>query len=128
MSDFNAQENAYRYARQVLFDAAGVSISIKRGDVALMSTRAILAQTKNEDADATSGQAFANFVDVLVFGSTGYQPQTGDVVELPTTGESFVVRPIASNLYRYDDPYRLVLRFYAQRRAVASASGSGAGA
>lgn len=117
---FNVQESAYRYARQILFDAAGVSISIKRGDASLMQTRAILAQTKDEDADATSGQAFANFVDVLVFGSTGYRPQTGDVVEIPSTGEAFVVRPIASNLYRWDDPYRLVLRFYAQRRAVAT--------
>ena len=117
---FNAQENAYRYSRGVIFDACGVSIVIKRAGLSIVNARAVLAQTKYEDADPTTGQAFVNFVDVLLYGSVTYTPQTGDVVEIPGTGESFVVRPILSTLWKWDDPYRLVKRFYAQRREISA--------
>lgn len=123
----NAQENAYSYARKVLFDSCSVSIEIRRAGAVVLSTRAILAEVHYEDADPTDAQSFANFVDVLIYGSNVYTPTTGDVVTVNRTGETFVARPVASNLWRYDDPYRLVLRFHAQRRAVASGSGSGGG-
>ena len=118
---FNAQENAFKYARGVIFDACGVSIEIKRGGLTIKSARAVLAQTKYEEVDPSAGQAFANFVDVLLYGSVGYIPKTGDIVEIVDTGETFVVRPIASTLWKWDDPYRLVMRFYAQRRAMPEA-------
>lgn len=114
----NFQESAYRYARRILFDACGESVTITRGGVELLSATAILAQTKYEDADPADGQAFANFVDVLLFGSTNYAPKAGDVVTTNDNGAKFVVRPVASNLWKYDDPYNLVLRFHAQRRDV----------
>ena len=123
----NFQESAYTYARGVLFDACGVSIAIKRGGSTILTTRAILASTKYEDADPTDGQAFVNFVDVLLYGSNAYTPTTGDVVEVTGTCETFIVRPIMQSLWKWDDPYRLIMRFYAQRRAVPSGSGSGAG-
>lgn len=124
----NAQESAYRYARTVLFDACGASIDIRRSGASVLKTRAILAQTKYEDSDPTTGAAYSNFVDVLIYGSNQYTPTTGDVVVVEATGETFVVKPILSNVWKWDDPYRLVLRFYAQRRAIETASGSGEGA
>lgn len=124
----NAQEAAYSYARKVLFDSCSVSIEIRRAGSVVLTTRAILAEVHYEDADPSDAQAFANFVDVLIYGSNVYTPTTGDVVTVTRTGETFVARPVASNLWRYDDPYKLVLRFHAQRRAVPSGSGSGGGA
>lgn len=124
MSQFNYQESAYRYARQILFDACGESVKITRAGVQILSAQAILAQTKYEDADPAEGQAFANFVDVLIFGSNNYTPKTGDIVTVSDTGCTFVARPVASNLWKYDDPYNLVLRFHAQRRDVVTSGGA----
>ena len=121
----NAQESAYRYARTVLFDACGVSIDIKRSGASVLETRAILAQTKYEDSDPTTGAAYSNFTDFLIYGSNQYTPTTGDVVTVVDTGETFVVKPVYSNVWKWDDPYRLILRFYAQRRAIEAASGAG---
>lgn len=115
----NAQKHAYEYNRKILFESCGVRVSIKRGGVPILSTDAILATTKYEDADPTDGLAFVDFVDVLIYANADYTPQTGDVVDV-ISGDSYVAKPVASNLWKYDDPYNLVVRFHAQRRTITS--------
>lgn len=113
----NYQQRAYVHNRDVLFRTSSVGVSIERGGALVLETRAILATLKYEDADGTAGQAFANSMDVLIKGSEPYEPKTGDVVRV-SGGDAYVVRPFAHEIWKYDDPYNLVVRIHAQRRTA----------
>ena len=113
----NYQQRAYEHNRDVLFRTSSVGVSIERGGALVLETRAILATLKYEDADRTSGQAFTNSMDVLIRGSELYEPKTGDVIRV-ASGDTYIVRPFANEIWRYDDPYNLVVRIHAQRRSA----------
>jgi len=113
----NYQRNAYTYNTDTLFRLASVELTVERNGELVLASRGILAKLKYEDADGTAGQAFANSMDVLIKGSEPYEPKTGDVVRV-SGGDAYVVRPFAHEIWKYDDPYNLVVRIHAQRRTA----------
>jgi hypothetical protein len=113
----NYQRNAYTYNTDTLFRLASVELTVERNGELVLASRGILAKLKYEDADRTSGQAFTNSMDVLIRGSELYEPKTGDVIRV-ASGDTYIVRPFANEIWRYDDPYNLVVRIHAQRRSA----------
>lgn len=113
----NYQQRAYEHNRDVLFRTSSVELTVERNGELVLASRGILAKLKYEDADRTSGQAFMNSMDVLIRGSELYEPKTGDVIRV-ASGDAYVVRPFAHEIWKYDDPYNLVVRIHAQRRTA----------
>lgn len=111
----NLQKGAFEHLRRELFRACAVEATIKRGAQTVATTSVVVTKTNYEDADVRDAKTFANSVDVLILGSVEYVPTVGDVVTVDAG--SFVVRPFLNEIWKWDDPYNLVKRFHAQRRA-----------
>ena len=115
MTSANLQERDFKDLRAALFGDCAVSVRITREETSVQ-LQGVLAKMKYEDVDKSAGFVYENYVDVLFYGDSGYEPQIGDVLRF--AGINYVVRPVSKEVWRWDDPYQCVLRVHAQRSGV----------
>lgn len=108
--------DAVESLRERLFDFAGIPVSVERAGTALFdSVISVQGRSKYEDADRSGAVVFVDATDFLFSGELEYVPRAGDVITC-AEGE-FVVKPIGSELWKWDDPGEKIFRVHAQRRS-----------
>ncbi len=121
----NLQAQAIQTLRDQLFFCNGLDATVTRaGNVALV-TKVVVVKRKTQDADLSSGATYVDTVDILFDGRDDYSPVVGDLVEIfdhvNESGEiastSYIVKQIQKELWRWDDPYKIVRRVHVQRRS-----------
>lgn len=108
-------QDGYQYLRKRLYENATTVIEITRGGESLGTFESIMARTKFEDVDGTQRRIIMFIIDFIVRGDSGYAPQNGD--RILHDGRVFVVRPCGKESWRYDDPYKTMIRIHTREEA-----------
>ena len=120
----NLQAQAIQTLRDQLFFCNGVAAKVTRAGNVALETKVVPVKRKTQDADLSSGATYVDTVDILFDGRDDYSPVVGDSVELfdhesdgETASTVYVVKQIQKELWRWDDPYKIVRRVHVQRRS-----------
>ena len=114
----NMLQTAFGYLRDALKTNASSTISITRSSTEILATTAVVASSAFDDVDATGRRVNVYAVAFLIAGSDGYTPKAGDVISLyddDSVDSTYVVKPIAQELWRNDDPYGTIIRVHTQK-------------
>jgi hypothetical protein len=95
-----------------LLDNASDPITISRGGVTLYEGDAVVAKSEFEDVDREGRRVNVYVVDFIIPGDSGYEPDRGDLVTY--NDGAYSVRPLGKEIWRWDDPYKEMMRIHAQ--------------
>ena len=104
-------KNGVSYLRRQLLENASDEITVERNGDLVGTFRAVVAKSEFEDADREGRRVNVYVVDCLIPGETEYSPQKGDVVRY--NNQRYVVRPLGKEVWRWDDPYKEMMRVHA---------------
>lgn len=115
----NMMQKGFAHLRDALQSNASSKIAIKRGNETILTASAVVAASAFDDVDATGRRVNVYAVDFLIPGILGYVPKAGDIVSLyndmDAVDATYVVKPIAQELWRNDDPYGTIIRVHTQQ-------------
>lgn len=115
----NMMQKGFAHLRDALQENASSKIAILRGNEIVLNANAVVASSAFDDVDATGRRVNVYAVDFLISGILGYVPKAGDIVnlynELDTVESTYVVKPVAQELWRNDDPYGTIIRVHTQQ-------------
>lgn len=106
-------QNGIEYLRSKLLANAGTTATVSRGAETLLdSIHVVLARSEFEDVGENGRRYTVYLTDVLISGSLNYRPAKGDKITI--NGAVYIVRPMGKELYRFDDPYKTLVRVHTQ--------------
>lgn len=106
-------QNGIEYLRSKLLANAGTTATVSRGTETLLdSIPVVLARSEFEDIGENGRRYTVYLTDVLISGSLNYRPVKGDRITI--NGAVYIVRPMGKELYRFDDPYKTLVRVHTQ--------------
>ena len=106
-------QNGIEYLRSKLLTNAGTTATVSRGAETLLdSIPVVLARSEFEDIGENGRRYTVYLTDVLISGALNYRPAKGDKITI--NGAVYIVRPMGKELYRFDDPYKTLVRVHTQ--------------
>lgn len=105
-------KDVYKSFRDELIRTAGQSVVIYRDSLELARLSAVFCKTVTEDVDATSAYVLTSYVDIIFSTDDEYIPRSGDIIE--SEGARYVVKKLASELYKVNGARRETIRAHAQ--------------
>lgn len=97
-----------------LLETASVTISVYRNGETILETTQAVPERSWFNNTYQGGKRVENFtVDFVFPSSIGYIPKKGD--RIIYNGETYVVKPVDQEVFRYDDVYKTFIRVYVQK-------------
>lgn len=107
-------QKGVKYLEEKLLENAATTASITRGAETLFENIPVVLARSEFDDIGENGRRFTVYLtDVLVSGSLNYRPAKGDKITIDSA--AYIVRPMGKELYRYDDPYKTLVRVHTQQ-------------
>lgn len=104
-------KNGVAYLRRQLLENASDSVTVERNGTEIGTFQAVVAKSEFEDADREGRRVNVYVVDFLIPGESNYRAQKGDVIIYDS--QQYVVRPLGKEVWRWDDPYKELMRVHA---------------
>ncbi|MBQ9372154.1 MAG: hypothetical protein IJU03_08185 [Thermoguttaceae bacterium] len=108
----NYFKNGVAFLRDQLIKNASDPIVVSRNGQTLYTGESVVAKSEFEDVDREGRRVNVYIVDFLIPGASGYEPERGDLVVY--NGGAYSVRPLGREIWRWDDPYKEMMRVHAQ--------------
>ena len=89
-----------------------LTAAYRGAETLLDSIPVVLARSEFEDIGENGRRYTVYLTDVLISGSLNYRPAKGDRITI--NGAVYIVRPMGKELYRFDDPYKTLVRVHTQ--------------
>lgn len=109
MSRFNSSLNHFK---ERLLENAGTVVEIVRDSQTICKVVAVPASSKIDYLTDKGVRTTTVVYDFVVAVSTGWEPKRGDRVLW--NGASYIVRPVGSEWFRFDDAEKIFLRVHTQ--------------
>lgn len=104
-------KNGVEFLSAQLLTNASEPITISRNGETLYEGDAVVAKSEFEDVDREGRRVNVYVVDFIIPG-TDYDPERGDLVAY--NDGAYAVRPLGKEIWRWDDPYKKMMRVHAQ--------------
>ena len=105
--------NALLRFRNRLLENAGDRVEVYRGERKLLDSDAVPATSKVDMLSDKGVKTTTTVFDFVVPVSSGWEPKRGDRVIW--RGNSYIVRPLGAEWWRFDDAEKVFIRVHCQR-------------